>query len=124
VVSTGWGQPGNIQSLERIRLPVQSDQFIGKPPVLHTVVQVYVANVEAFAQLQIYPELVALALQAGCIAILVEVQQMCAQTLRNRVFRNLVEGPLCEALLPSEDALHPAQRLQPWTLRHTAVEVE
>jgi hypothetical protein len=47
------GELGNIQSLEHIRLPVQSDQLIGKPPVLHAVVQVNVANVEAFAQLPI-----------------------------------------------------------------------
>ena len=76
-----------------------SDQLIGKAPVLHAVVKIDVANVEAFAQLPVYPEFVALALQAGCIAILVEVQQRSAQALRDRVFWNLVERPLCEALV-------------------------
>ena len=92
--------------------------------MLHAVVKVYVANIEVFAQLPVHPKFVAVTTQADRLAVLVEVQQIRAQALRGCVYRYFVERPLCEALLPDEDALHPAQRRQPWAIHHTAVEVE
>src|SRR6185437_1654978 len=117
-------QPRDIQFFEHRRLPIQGDQFIGEVPVLHTVSDEYVADIEAFAQLPVHPEFVAVTPQAGWIAIFIEVQQISAHALRDGVFRNFVERPLREPLLPGKDTFHPSQGREPWTLGGAAAEVE
>jgi hypothetical protein len=94
--------PGDIQLPERRNLSVGRDEFGAQVAMLLTVVDKDLARVQTPAQLAVDPELVAVGLHAGGLAVAVEGQKVGTQTLRHAVFRAFAGRPLREALLLRE----------------------
>lgn len=57
--SDGLAQPGNVHLAEHAGLLLKGDQLVSKAAVLQTVVQIDLSSLEAFSELAVKPELIA-----------------------------------------------------------------
>lgn len=105
--------PGDVKLLQRLWQLVGGDQFGGQMPMLMAVVKIDFAGLQALAHLAVDPELVAVGLHAGGVAIGVKRQQVRPQTCRHSMFRALVNWPLRQPLLFRKNFLHPRKGSQP-----------
>jgi hypothetical protein len=72
-------QPRNIHLVKYGRVLLDGDEFIGKASMLQAIVQVDFTRLEAFSDLPVYPELVAVGMHTCRLPFRIERQQIGAQ---------------------------------------------
>lgn len=80
-------QPGDIQLAEYDRFLIEGNEFVGKAAMLHTIVQVDFARLQALPELSVNPELIAIGVDTSRVPSRVKHQQIGPQALGHRPFR-------------------------------------